>query len=74
MSARDVEFECVDCGCRVVMFGTRIAPDPRRCGVCNWIVRTLPVADQPAIRERLGRQLKPNTDALDDLVVLPDGT
>jgi hypothetical protein len=74
MSARDVEFECVDCGCPVIMFGTTVAPTDLRCAVCNWIVQTLPAEDHPAIRERLGRRLKPNTDALDDLTVLPDGT
>lgn len=69
-----IDFECVDCGARVILFGASTAPDPARCGTCNWIVRTIPVTDQPAMRARLDRQLKPNTDPLDDLTVLPDGT
>jgi hypothetical protein len=54
----EVEFDCIDCGDLVIMFGTDQVPDPARCAVCTWIVATLPPAEHAAIRERLGHPLK----------------
>ena len=53
-AAEPLEYICRDCGCPVFAWGYTTLPDPRRCGTCAWIA-TLPVEDQPAARERLGR-------------------
>ena len=59
MREGEVEFDCIDCGDAVIMFGTDTVPDPARCAVCTWIVGVgLPIEQQAELRERLGHPLK----------------
>jgi hypothetical protein len=50
-----VEFDCRDCGAHVLAYGN---PESERCYTCDWIVKRIPLSQQPAVRQRLGVALK----------------
>ena len=51
-----IEFNCQDCGHRVVSF---YIPDADRlCASCFWIRQRVPPDEQTEVRERLGVPLK----------------
>ena len=47
-----IEFQCCDCGSRVICYDRHLV-EPR-CATCCWITENVPAVHQAAVRERLG--------------------